>query len=121
MGCSYSGVAFAALCGPARVLGLNKSAHSDADEFESTRAARHTIAGIPANIPVTGESVFVQISGFFDQGYSKITTSDEVCEIAEEAVAERIIGHVLDNCAAVSIRVGPEKFLGSRVREAAQN
>ena len=36
-----------------------KKTHSDADEFESTRAARHTIAGIPANIPVTGVRICV--------------------------------------------------------------
>jgi hypothetical protein len=66
------------------------------------------------------ESIFVKISGFFDQGQNKITASDIVRQIAEEAVAERIVAHVLDNCTAVHIPVGPEEFLRSYVREAAQ-
>ena len=66
------------------------------------------------------ERIFVQVLRFADQRRDEIATADVMREIAEKAAAERIISHVLNDAASVSVGVRLLQLLRRRVGESLQ-
>ena len=63
------------------------------------------------------ERIFVEVLRFADQRRDEIAAADVMREIAEKAAAERIISHVLNDAASVSVGVRLLQFLRRRVGE----
>src|SRR5271154_4627820 len=74
---------------------------------------------------VVGEStqckcIFVQIVGLGDKRENEIAAPNVVREITKESAAERIIAHVLNDCASVGVGMRLLQFFWSRAGETLQ-
>ncbi len=59
------------------------------------------------------EGIFVQVLGFAQEILNEVSAANVMGQIAEERVPKRIVTHVLNDGAAIGIRVRlPEVFLG---------
>jgi hypothetical protein len=67
-----------------------------------------------------GKCVFIQVFGFCEKRKDEIAASDIMGQVAEEFAAKRIVTHVLDNRAAINIRMGLQEIFWVRIRETLQ-
>ena len=65
-----------------------------------------------------GESMVVQLFRLFEKRRHEVSAAHVMNEIAEKLAAKRIIPHVLNNAAAVSVGVGLEQIVIGGLGEA---
>src|SRR5260370_74280 len=63
------------------------------------------------------EGVFVQILGIAQQNYHEIAAADVMRQVAEEHAAVRVVTHVLNDGAPVSVTVGFAQLFAQYLRK----
>src|SRR6266576_6911927 len=66
------------------------------------------------------ERILVQIGGLGQKIQYQIAAANVVRQVADEPMAERVIAHILDDCAAIGVSMRLSKIVRARIRKSLQ-